>query len=580
MVALRAILSCVLVAAGLDGQGPPVLLDIRPGAAGSSPNLQFDSNGRDYFSADDGTHGYELWLTDGTAAGTRLVADVAAGAASSSPYVLGAVGANVLFEADDGVHGLELWRTDGTARGTSLVKDIRPGPGGALTTAASGATAVFHGELYFAADDGSGAQLWKSDGTARGTVAVGPVTPGRSVTRISWMFALRDRLVYFAGPQIELFSTDGTANSTRLVTARVRFGGSPHFVWPGVFRGEVYFSGAGTAMPSLGWELWKSDGSDRGTVLVRDIVRGSGGSFPGPFVARSDALFFAAGPNVDRRLWRSDGTAAGTVLVSPNGLDPRYLVDVGGTLLYSAHDPNHGRELWRSDGTLAGTRLVADIRPGIEGSNPGDGKVGWPTEFIAAGSRRAWFIATNPFVGNELWVSDGTATGTRLAADLVPGPGNGLPTFVTLAGGRILFAGDSASSGRELWVVDPGATAQSTGAGCSHRTAVPSLTMSDPVLGGAALLRGFDAPLPSAAVLVLGPRPASNAYLGASCYLYVNLPLSVVLGVVLPTGPSWSLPVFVPPSSSLTGVRAVLQAVYVAPVGLEFSNAVVLTLGS
>jgi ELWxxDGT repeat protein len=55
-------------------------------------------------------HGRELWQTDGTAAGTRLVQDVLAGPASSEPASFAAAGDTLFFAANDGVHGRELWR--------------------------------------------------------------------------------------------------------------------------------------------------------------------------------------------------------------------------------------------------------------------------------------------------------------------------------------------------------------------------------------------------------------------------------------------------------------------------------------
>ncbi len=87
--------------------------------------------GRLYFGANDGTIGSELWRTDGTKAGTKLVEDINP-AAGSSPFRLAAFKHRVYFSADDGTHGRELWRTDGSAQGTKLFKDIRPGMGGSI----------------------------------------------------------------------------------------------------------------------------------------------------------------------------------------------------------------------------------------------------------------------------------------------------------------------------------------------------------------------------------------------------------------------------------------------------------------
>ena len=85
------------------------------------------------FRADGASTGWELWKSDGTAAGTVMVKDIRSGRADSSPAEFTAVGNTLYFRADDGTNGYELWKSDGTATGTVMVKDINSGTGGSIS---------------------------------------------------------------------------------------------------------------------------------------------------------------------------------------------------------------------------------------------------------------------------------------------------------------------------------------------------------------------------------------------------------------------------------------------------------------
>ncbi|WP_322874219.1 MULTISPECIES: ELWxxDGT repeat protein [Microcystis] len=152
-----------------------------------------------------------------------------------------------------------------------------------------------------------------------------------------------------------------------------------------------------------GRELWKSDGTAAGTVLVKDIGVSHPyipGTYPNNLTAVGNTLFFTPIDSVNgRELWKSDGTAAGTVLVKDirpgySSSLPRYLTAVGNTLYFTAFDDVNGEELWKSDGTAAGTVLVADIRPGSNGSNPRNLRVVGST---------LYFSANDGVNGYDLW---------------------------------------------------------------------------------------------------------------------------------------------------------------------------------
>ena len=392
----------------------------------------------------DATAGQELWITDGTAAGTVLVKDIWSGPGNAQPRDFTRVGDLVLFVADDGLGGAELWRTDGTEAGTVRVTDLRPGAEGSLPWGliACGARLFFgandgsspgvytsdgtaagtvrlanailgtydpvgclDGVAYFhGATGASGGELWRSDGTAAGTALLADIVPGSASSNPEGFIPFQGQLYFQAANQ--LWRTDGTTAGTVLVSAAPS---SPRNF--AVNGGLLYFSGT-TA--EAGAEPWRSDGTAAGTVLVADLVPGSASSYPYRFTVSNGVTFFAAnpGPTTPATLWRTDGTAAGTTTLANLRFVAAYgdsMLDVNGTLYFSAAGAGSDVELYKSDGTAAGTVRVTDLFAGSSGS--------YPTSFFRLGNL-LHFNATTPEVGSELFRSDGTAAGTVLVKDL------------------------------------------------------------------------------------------------------------------------------------------------------------------
>ena len=307
--------------------------------------------------------------------GTPVMLKDLQGALSGNPGNLTRVGNKIVFAADDGASGSELWVTDGTPGGTQLLKDVRPG------TASSSPSHFVSGDdyaLFFADEDGTGTKLWRTDGTAPGTFKV-----------------------------VDLpLSIASVTPSPRL--------------------GNVVFFNVGFSGSAEGFEVWRSDGSIAGTYVLKDICLGSGGSNSAPLVAVPELgyMFFTpsdcgTGANVGKELWRTDGTSAGTVLVkdlfpgSSSG-SPTCLAAINGHLWFQAKRTDaEGIELWTSDGTTAGTVFVKDIEPTAATSSS-------PCNFAAAGSTVV-FSARTAAQGAELWRSDGTGAGTVLVKDINAG---------------------------------------------------------------------------------------------------------------------------------------------------------------
>ena len=166
-----AVAALSIVVSTVSAASPPYQVkNIRPGAKSSSPSNLAAVGNRLFFSATDGSHGREPFVSDGSSLGTHMIKNLAPGSYNSNPASFTGVGGLVFFTAADGAHGRELWVTDGTAIGTVLVKDIRPGR---KSSAPAELTAV-GSTLFFTANDGAtGRELWTSNGTAAGTVLVG-----------------------------------------------------------------------------------------------------------------------------------------------------------------------------------------------------------------------------------------------------------------------------------------------------------------------------------------------------------------------------------------------------------------------
>ena len=334
-----------------------------------------------------------LWVSDGTLAGTNLAVNFGSSGSYSSPYAHLSNQINGLqqsksngfiilnqemyFVANDGIHGNELWKSDGTLAGTSMVKDINSGS----SSSNIGAMVKVGNEIFFRADDSANpgswdnSNLWKSDGTEVGTVMVKDTTSSPS-----YLFDFNGLLIFKNGYNGKLWKSDGTNSGTVKLTDIT----GNYFV---EMNNQLYFVGYDGA---YGHELWKSDGTTAGTMMVKDInqipstansptdTQSSMYGWGQQIYEYQNLLYFEASDGIHgSELWRSDGTEAGTTMlkdINPGSSDspssPSNFISVNNLLYFNANDGINGMELWATDGTYAGTNLVYDINSGTEGSEP------------------------------------------------------------------------------------------------------------------------------------------------------------------------------------------------------------------
>ncbi|RKG77688.1 hypothetical protein D7W82_33530, partial [Corallococcus sp. CA049B] len=440
---------------------PPSELGIPRFALG--PDSFVDFKGTLHFAVnyEDGRRG--LWRSTGTDAGTTQVKGFPATAGNWTPRLsqLTATPSQLFFMAPDAANGLELWVSDGTTANTRLVKDLTPGAEDSYLThlTASGSTLVFFKETYDATASTTRFELWRSDGTAAGTVRVRDFGTGVDV---SYLDAKQGNALLFFVRELQgatsLWRTDGTAAGT-FQLKRLDAG-------PDTYPNDVRTTGALTLFkldePSGLSELWKTNGTAGGTLRLASFgatrsmrVLGALGAYayvtttsfstqymvlyrvpltggnpepvvtlPNDYASQGPAfpsieavsqvpggtkLYFSVAIGSgspaprDTQLWVTNGTAGGTTLLRrPLSLSDEYGSPVyaaaDNLVFFSAYETPGGIEPWVSNGTAAGTRRLKDI------AAPAQGGSSYPREFFRLGSR-VYFSAYDDTLNAQLWSS-------------------------------------------------------------------------------------------------------------------------------------------------------------------------------
>jgi ELWxxDGT repeat protein len=404
----------------------------------------------------DSAHGSELWFTNGTLAGTRLVRDINPGSVGSGPSQFRLLGDAAVFLADDGIHSLELWRSDGTEFGTYMLADIGPGTQG--WGGSPGLQGVLlDGVLYFAANDSvSGNELWRTDGTREGTFLAVDIVPGYNGSDPGGLTIAGNRLYFRASGG--LWVSDGTPAGTQIVA-------NLNISTCCVAAGNAVFFSANDGVHGI--ELWRAVGQTAEMVEnLNTEPLGVGqdlSSNPGFMTVRGDSILFIAQMRANTpagsecKLYRADASGGDATELRNLGINCslRKIINLPGGLMFNlpssgAPAPGQYDELWVSDGTAAGT-MPLDLN-GLHYSTIPLNEQHFRAAYGPNGE--AYFFGTVGFdQPDKIWRTDGTRAGTRLFADLAT---RSAQQELIWFNGRVYFdaGGNTALPQTGLWTTD------------------------------------------------------------------------------------------------------------------------------
>lgn len=329
---------------------PKRITDIRPDSISSLAN-GFNNiavlNGWVYFSAADTSGGWELWSFDGNGT-VNKAADIDTGFYGGNPQYLVGYNNKLYFSARTAANGTELWQYDPSTKQASITQDLREGPQSGFPTQLT----VFNGKIYFVAlDTAYGSEIFSLDPSTNTVSLVADINTGSAPSNPTALTVIDNKLYFFARSAAEgneLYEYDGTAAPKRVTDMN-----------PGTGSGAYTFAG---------------------------IVKYNGGIyFNGYDVSNSNYQLAKYDP--------SSGTASIALVVNANNTASiRDMVAYGGNLFYSVNDGTTGLELWKYDGSTQ--TMVADLYPGLQGSNPDNLTVAGTNMYFSA---RAFSIGAELF---------------------------------------------------------------------------------------------------------------------------------------------------------------------------------------
>lgn len=461
--------------------GTKILKDINPAAGSGSGYFTAANNNNVFFSAYSDEIGQELWMTKGTTASTKLVKDmnttaITGSAVSRYSFSGMALDSNTLiFSAYTTQYGSELWKTDGTDAGTVLVADVNPGEHSSNPYLYE----VKNGKSYFTAYDEpkDSDAIYVTDGTATGTkkIAIGKgyirnirAADNGNIFYATGEYEYSDNYTYYS-----LWKTDSTG-----VSLRLSWNIDPDF---NITNNTCFFTQFGYLYHS--GEPYISDGTVHGTHILVDMNTAFNSPGPGSYTPFKDKTLF----RTSLGLYKSDGNKRSTLQLS-SVIPQLYYADTfptfQGKIYFVGYDTtyrNYG--LYSTNGTVAGT-VVVNYGLSYSPNNPSRFAVGDSVLYFNTNNSQLWKVTgtkpatasqiknidkntTYPYItnlsatgntayflyGGELWKSNGTPGGTKKIDNTVLF-GLAYTDNLTAVGNKLFFTGGNLTYGDELYVIN------------------------------------------------------------------------------------------------------------------------------
>ncbi|MBK8110998.1 MAG: hypothetical protein IPK46_12040 [Saprospiraceae bacterium] len=398
-----------------------------------------------FFTAATAEAGEELWLTDGTEVGTRMVKDIRPGTTSTDYGKFTAHKGKLYFFANNGANGFELWTSDGTAAGTKIVKDINPS-GGIISTTISSHLFSDGQFLYFAAvSPGFGSEVWVSDGTSAGTKLLKDINTGAASSNPETFFKFNNKVYFFATSDIfdgsEMWETQGTPATTKKVKLLDDKSATIGCLVVATNAQNFYFA----MRLGSGDQLWKSDGTAENTKIVATL---SHSIYEMVLLENNNAIFTLNGGDNGDDIWTSNGTEAGTAVLKDLNYflknTPYSLIKWEDSAYVLANDKDN-LLLVKTDGTQAGTSTLAEYTSTTSGGS----------QFLVPMNKEFLIIAYKDHeTDTEILTSKGTAASTKLLANLnsIEGKSSMPADFREVRNSNIIFKAEEIEGDRQLYV--------------------------------------------------------------------------------------------------------------------------------